>query len=63
MWEPRRLTTPWAYTTCYRDNHTRTFLNYESLSLPLTEEAILTVFENKQQKRIFGQQAEKIAEK
>jgi hypothetical protein len=22
MWEPRRLTTPWASTACYRDNFT-----------------------------------------
>jgi hypothetical protein len=32
------------------------------LSPPLIEEAILTVFENRQMKRIFGQKAEKIAE-
>jgi hypothetical protein len=22
MWEPRRLTTPWAFTACYRDKFT-----------------------------------------
>jgi hypothetical protein len=22
MWEPRRLTTPWAFTACYRDSLT-----------------------------------------
>jgi hypothetical protein len=26
MWEPHRLTTLWASTTCYRDNFTFTFL-------------------------------------
>jgi hypothetical protein len=25
MWEPRRLTTLWAFTACYRDNFTFSF--------------------------------------
>jgi hypothetical protein len=25
MWEPRRLTTPWALTACYRDSFTLPF--------------------------------------
>jgi hypothetical protein len=27
MWEPRRLTTLWAFTTCYRDSFTFTYSN------------------------------------
>jgi hypothetical protein len=30
MWEPRRLTTIWAFTTCYRDRFT--FLFYDAIS-------------------------------
>jgi hypothetical protein len=28
MWEPRRLTTLWAFAACYRDSFTFTFLYY-----------------------------------
>jgi hypothetical protein len=28
MWEPRRLTTLWASTVCYRDSFTSTFTSY-----------------------------------
>jgi hypothetical protein len=28
MWEPRRVTTLWAFTACYRDNFTLTFYFY-----------------------------------
>jgi hypothetical protein len=33
MWEPRRLTTLWTFTACYRDNFTFTFLWW---ALPLS---------------------------
>jgi hypothetical protein len=26
MWEPRRLTTPWASAACYKDNFTLSFI-------------------------------------
>jgi hypothetical protein len=32
MWEPRRVTTPWAFMACYRDSftlHTTLYINYE----------------------------------
>jgi hypothetical protein len=35
MWEPRRLTTLWAFTACYRDSFTFTFtLHIEIISRP-----------------------------
>jgi hypothetical protein len=46
MWEPRRLTTLWAYTACYRDNFTFTF-TYVELRMWLCwggEESIRTFF-------------------
>jgi hypothetical protein len=32
MWEPRRLTTLWAFTACYRDSYT--FLPFSCTELP-----------------------------
>jgi hypothetical protein len=29
MWDPRRLTTPWAFTACYRDSLAFYYLNIE----------------------------------
>jgi hypothetical protein len=31
MWEPRRLTTLWASTACYRDSLTITYMRFEVL--------------------------------
>jgi hypothetical protein len=31
MWEPRRLTTVWAFTACYRDSFTFTNLRVERM--------------------------------
>jgi hypothetical protein len=31
MWEPRRLTTPWAFTACYRDSFTFYVLSFSNV--------------------------------
>jgi hypothetical protein len=35
MWEPRRLTTLWASTACYRDNLARKADNLTAISEPI----------------------------
>jgi hypothetical protein len=37
MWEPRRLTTLWAYTACYRDSLARKADNLTAICEPIVE--------------------------
>jgi hypothetical protein len=49
MWKPRRLTTVWASTACYRDSFALTYK-----MMMFREEHRLRVFENRVLRRIFG---------
>jgi hypothetical protein len=48
MWEPRRLTTPWASTACYRDSFTFIFTPILEVKIILHNHAYhLTDFDEK----------------
>jgi hypothetical protein len=53
MWDPRRLTTLWDSTACYRDNFTFTFnyfdLNYVFTSLISIRNLVSSFRENREQ--------------
>jgi hypothetical protein len=55
MWEPRRLTTLWAFTTCYKDRFTFTLEALSRLSFNLYENILYFQNYRGSQKRSTGE--------
>jgi hypothetical protein len=61
MWEPRRLTTLWASTACYRDSFTSSFTRL--LSQTIRDEHRVRAPENRALRRIIRPEREEMIER